>query len=346
MNQRDSLFFYFLRMGLWEAEEVYDGAAPGREDWERMFRTAQLQAVTGVVMDGIARTGMRPDRSLWEQWVWHLLYVEQMNRRIVQCGERWLSWLGEKGIRAFVFKGTSVASWYGQPLHRSFGDVDIVVQQGWEKLVPALKEAGIAYRNEHGDLVVQDDDQVPVELHKRWEYVYNPLVNRRLKKLLGKATEKDRELYLVCLILHLQRHFLTYGIGLKQVCDVAVMLHAASLDRERTASLLRRLHAVAFSRLLFGFIDVYLGGTERYPLPPVTSGKRFDVLCDVIMNDGYHRKGQQEALASRSRWAAVRIARNVWFWARRSLRLFSILPGETCGFWWYMGWRRILSFSL
>ena len=167
-----------------------------------------------------------------------------------------------------------------------------------------------------------------------------------IPSLFMYSEEKDRELYLVCLILHLQRHFLTYGIGLKQVCDVAVMLHAASLDRERTAGLLRRLHAVAFSRLLFGFIDVYLGGTERYPLSPVTSGKRFDVLCDVIMNDGYHRKGQQEALASRSRWAAVRIARNVWFWARRSLRLFSILPGETCGFWWYMGWRRILSFSL
>ena len=341
MNQRDNLFFYFLRMGLWEAEEAYAGAAPGREDWEQMFRTAQLQAVTGVVMDGIARTGMRPDRELWEPWVWHLLYVEQMNRRIAQCGERWLSWLGEKGIRAFVFKGASVASWYGQPLHRSFGDVDIVVQEGWEKLVPALKKAGIAYRNEHGDLVVQDGDQVPVELHERWEYVYNPLANSRLQKLLGKATEKDRELYFVCLILHLQRHFLTYGIGLKQVCDVAVMLHAASLDREKTASLLRRLHAVRFSRLLFGFIDVYLGGTGQYPLPPVKAGRQFEVLREVIMNDGYLQKKQQEAQAVSRRSAAARIACNVWFWARRSLRLFGILPGETCGFWWHMAWRRI-----
>ena len=122
---------------------------------------------------------------------------------------------------------------------------------------------------------------------------------------------------------------------------MAVMLHAAPLDRERTASLLRRLHAVRFSRLLFGFINVYLGGTEQYPLPPVKAGRQFDVLREVIMNDGYLQKKQQEAQAVSRRSAAARIACNVWFWARRSLRLFGILPGETCGFWWHMAWRRI-----
>ena len=341
MSRHDNLFFYFLRMGLWGAEEEYTGEQPGPDDWKQVFQTAQEQAVTGVVMDGIARTAMRPDRPLWEQWVWHLLYMEQMNRRIAQHGEQWLTWLKKAGIRAFVFKGTSVATWYAQPLHRSFGDVDIVVQEGWERLIPALEKAGIAYQNQYGDVTVQDGGEIPVELHPRWEYVYNPIINSRLKKLLRGAGEDDKELYFVCLLLHLQRHFLTYGIGLKQVCDVAVMLHAAPLDRERVRSLIRLLHAVAFSRILFGFIDTYLGGAIEYPFPPVTDGKRFDLLQDVLMGDGYRLTHRQVTAASRKSLAVVRIAVNVWFWARRSLRLFSLLPGEICGFWWYMVRRRI-----
>ena len=213
-----ALFFYFLRRGLWETKEEYKGSkAIGPEDWERLFAMAHEQAVTGWLIDGVGRTAMRPARNVWEQWLFHLLYLEQMNRLAERCGQQWLERLEKAGMPAFVFKGTSVALWYQQPLHRSPGDVDIVLKEGWTRLQPVLAEAGIAFRDENGDIVVQENEQVPVEFHARWEYVYNPVVNARLQQLCRKADETDRELYLVCLILHIRRHFLTYGIGLKQV---------------------------------------------------------------------------------------------------------------------------------
>lgn len=336
------LLFYFLRKGLWKTEEVFpDESLPTQEEWEQLFALAYAQAVTGIVTDGIAQTELRPERERWEQWIFHLFGMEQMNREAEHSGEKWLRRLEEAGIQAFIMKGTSVARWYPEPLHRSWGDVDIVVKKGWEKLEPFLKANGLAYRNENGDLVLEEGERIPVEFHRQWEYTYNPMANARLQRLTRQADEQDREVYLVCLILHLRRHFLTYGIGLKQVCDVAVMLHAKEIDQRKVARLLKRLQATRFSRLLFGFIAQYIGGTASFPLPPIRQGKEAALFCNIILNEGYRLKMEQEAKAQQSRSAIGRIAENTRFWLRRGWMLLGIMPGEALCFLGYMAGRRI-----
>ena len=135
----ETLFFYFLRRGLWKTKEEYKGERTiGPEDWERLFAMAHEQAVTGWLIDGVGRTAMRPDSSVWEQWLFHLLYLEQMNRLVERCGQQWLERLEKAGMPAFVFKGASVALWYQQPLHRSPGDVDVVLKDGWSRF-PAIR---------------------------------------------------------------------------------------------------------------------------------------------------------------------------------------------------------------
>ena len=81
-----------------------------------------------------------------------------------------------------------------------------------------LRTEKVSYQNERGDLIVHEAGLTAVELHPRREYLYNPVTDARLQALLKGGI--SNELYLVCLIVHLRRHFLTYGIGLKQVCDV------------------------------------------------------------------------------------------------------------------------------
>ena len=338
----ETLFFYFLRRGLWETEEEYKGSkAIGTGDWERLFAMAHEQAVTGWLIDGVGRTAMRPARNVWEQWLFHLLYLEQMNRLAERCGQQWLERLEKAGMPAFVFKGTSVALWYQQPLHRSPGDVDVVLKDGWSRLKPMLAEAGIAFRDENGDIVVQEDGRAAVELHARWEYVYNPVVNARLQRLCKEADETDRELYLVCLMLHIRRHFLTYGIGLKQVCDVAVMLRHAELDGKKVAILLKRLHVERFGRILFGFIENYIGGTEAYPLKPVRRGKGVELFRNVVLKDGYRLKMEREEKARNMRFRIGCIVGNAWFWGRRGWTLLGIMPGEVMSFLAYKAGKRI-----
>ena len=139
----------------------------------------------------------------------------------------------------------------------------------------------------------------------------------------------------------LQRHFLIYGVGLKQVCDIAVMIRYSGADMDKTSEILRRLHIVRFSRLLFGFIEKYLGGSCRYPLPPDPDRKKISVMEDVFFRDGYRLQSEREHIASGTRNTAARIGVNAMFWFKRGLKLVSVLPEESVCFLLDKSWSRM-----
>lgn len=344
-SERQCLFFRYIRMGLWKKEEAYPGKPLSTEEWEELFRMAHRQAITGLLIDGVAQDAQRPDQVLWDSWVAHLFFLERANRYIAQRGEAWIEKLAQAGIPAMVFKGSSVASWYPEPWHRSHGDVDIVITDGWNSLEAFLEqEGGTFYRSQEDEIVLEEKNGLLVEFHRHWECLYNPLTHRRLLQICRSAQPGDRELYFVCLILHIQRHILTYGVGLKQICDVAVMLSRASLDLEKVASLLHRLHAERFSRLLFGFIACHLGGVEDYPLAPVTAGKGWERLNRAILQEGYLSKIEQERVASSKSRSVSRMASNAVFWTKRCFSIYRIMPSEACCFLFSKVFKRLGSF--
>lgn len=341
MTEPDSLFFYFLRKGLFHDHKENIERNPTPKEWKQIFDQANSQAVSGLIIDGIANSDVRPEHSFWEQKIIDLIRLEEINKTVIECGEKWLKRLENSKINSFIFKGSSVAKWYNEPLHRETGDVDIVIQDKWERVKPLLEMNKMDFRNEHGDLILKDGP-VTVEFHEKWEYAYNPSTNERLQSMCNQADKNNHELYLACLILHLRRHFLTYGIGLKQVCDIAMMLHSRKINHKILASILKDLNTDRFSRVLFGFIDCYLHGNLKYPLLPIKKGYDFNTFCKVILEEGYMLKTAQEKKAQNSNKPWKRILRNTGFWIKRSIKLYHLMPDESIWFLIYMLHRRIL----
>lgn len=342
MADIESLLFYFIRKGLWKTDEAYTGPAIPREKWIRLFELAREQAVTGLLIDGISRTTMRPDSDIWDKWIAHLLHIEQTNKAISKYGLQWQESLKENGISSKIFKGSSVAAWYPEPLHRSYGDIDMVITSGYDRMEKLLRSKGIPYKQDSDGLTISDGKWLSIEFHPRMEYVYNPFANKRLQRLCGDPEYSDsNELYFACLIMHLQRHFLSYGIGLKAVCDLAAMLYFAELDRQKAARILKHIGIGYFSRLLFGFIDLHIGVATDYPLLPIRSGRNFGLLRDVILGNGYRLKTDRMEATSRIRPAFFRILSNSLFWTRRELRLYPVSPSETLCFLGHMAKRRV-----
>ena len=323
MDEKHRHFFYFLRLGLWGEA---DGPCPeglSEDEWEELFRLSREQAVSGVWVDGVAQTVCRPSERLWAQFVRQAVHIGQMNLLLQDTEKRWLNLLKEQGIEAEVFKGSSVGCWYRKPLMRSYGDIDLVVWKGWEKLADWLHANGYQDWREGESLL---DGKVTVEWHPCREKVCNPWVDSRLQRMLA-ADRRGLELYVACLILHLRRHVLSYGIGLKQVCDVAVIIRRAPMDRSRLAAVLRDLHVETFSSILFGLIERWMGSGFDFPLPP-RRGKTVDLLERVVFGEGYHLKREREALSARRRMPG-RVLGNACFWIRRAVRLCRLVPGES-----------------
>lgn len=330
-------FYYFLRLGLGCGGLRPEGLGDTfpAELWSRLFDMAKKQAVSGVFVEGVSRSGMKPEKQVWLQWLGHLMWLQRMNRVMDVKGREWLGMLEEAGMEAEVFKGVSVGKWYDNPLDRSYGDIDFVITRGWEKVEDFLKLRGLNCRKEHDDWVCEEEG-ISLELHRWREYLFSPFTDRKLKRLLREG--HGNELYFVCLILHFRRHFLTYGCGLKQVCDIVMMLKNAELDMPEVKHLLRTLNADRFGRVLFGFIQSRFGDMD-FPCPPV-HGRAERLLEEIVHHDGYLLKMERESSAiGLSSWK--RIGSNAAFWVRRCISLFRIMPDEAFWFPLFMAGRRV-----
>ena len=74
MNDLIRFFFYFVRKGLWgSVDSEYRKPDLTAADWEQLYLMAYSQAVTGILIDGVSCTAMRPPTEIWEQWLLHLL---------------------------------------------------------------------------------------------------------------------------------------------------------------------------------------------------------------------------------------------------------------------------------
>ena len=230
----------------------------------------------------------------------------------------------------------SAAKWYRNPLVRSYGDIDVVITKGFEKITGILERKGIPYRREHQDIVCRVEGII-VEFHPQREYAYCGKDNRTLQQLVCDFPDSN-EVYLACIIVHLRRHLLTYGVGMKQVCDVAVMLRCAELDMDFMAEIIKKLHMERFCSALFGFIKRRFD-VECFPVAP-DCGNSSLFIEETVWRDGYLLKMERDERANGIS-AVRRVTGNVVFWIKRCIRMSEIMPREALWFIPYMVKRRI-----
>lgn len=329
------LFYRILNSGLWGGGSRSEGFSVSDRERRTLFEMGRLQAVSGVLAIGMDECGvdLGSDRL---SWVKTLMYIEKRGKKIDLLARKIVEELADEGMTAEVFKGPSVAKWYRKPEARSFGDIDIVVMKGAERIEEVLRKWGIGYKREHEDVVCMIE-RINVEFHHRRDYVYCPKDNRVLQQLV-KDFPNSNEVYLACIMVHLRRHILAYGMGMKQVCDVAVMLRNAELDMEFLSKIIKELHMERFCAALFGFLKRCLE-VEVFPIEP-DCGRNSVFIEETVWRDGYLLKIEREN-RSKGLPALRRVAGNAWFWVKRSVRMSVVMPREAVWFIPYMVKRRV-----
>ena len=332
-----NLFYDIINAGLWGDEGLSKGFSFSEHEADVLFEMGLLQAVGGLMVTGMDVRGVAIGSRKKERWISTLLHIEEKNRKIESLAERIVSSLNAEGMKTEVFKGISVAKWYRNPMVRSYGDIDVVISEGFEKITDILDKKRIPFRRDHQDIVCRIED-IDVEFHPQREYVYCPKDNRTLQQLVMDYPDSP-EVYLACIIVHLRRHMLTYGVGMKQICDVAAMLRNAELDMDFMAEVIDRLHMARFCSALFGFIKRRFR-VECLPIAPDCGSSSF-FIEETVWRDGYMLKKEREERAIGIS-SVKRVTGNVWFWIRRCVRMSGIMPREAVWFLPYMVGRRIL----
>lgn len=247
--QGSGLFFELLQVAIENRERL--SSVPFAKEWAEIYGESERQAVTGLLLHGIERlpAEQRPSQAILLQWIGIGQMIEQRNHVMDERCVDLLGKLTDYGLRGTILKGQGIAQLYDEYLQslRQSGDIDVYVDCGQKKALEFAQSFGqdkIEWDYKHLHLNVWDDTQV--EMHYRVEVLLNLWKNWKLQKWfkehengifnlnfnLNTNFTNDTnglvtptvEFNVFYILLHIYRHFLYEGVGLRQIVDYYFVL--------------------------------------------------------------------------------------------------------------------------
>lgn len=193
--------------------------------------------------------------------------------------------LRAEGLAPVVVKGIVCRALYPQPELRPSSDEDLYLTAAeMPHFHAVLLRAGFVlteperdYRSAHEARYVHPDTGLVVEGH--WalfptEYAVYAALNVQLPDLMQRAQDwetggvtlrvPDACDHLIFLLLHAFKHFISSGVGVRQLCDIALWMRrfGAQIDWQRVRAALRATHSEGFAAAVID-AGVHWFGLER-----------------------------------------------------------------------------------
>ncbi len=225
------------------------------QEMAEVQRLAHAHTVDGLLADmvlrGQAEVKCRSDeRNRKRSLVMELVSIEQQHRAIKSNFDVALSeltlLLNEGEIDFVVFKGPAVASLYASPWSRTMGDIDFYVPEWNYERALSLIQQKLKLTVERCDTDKHDSFSyrgIRFEMHYQMETFGAGKHQRYFSALVDKEIKDGRlghfcvstgvqvpmlspEADLILVFKHMFNHLIGEGVGLRQVTDVAVLIHA------------------------------------------------------------------------------------------------------------------------
>lgn len=344
-------FMELLRAGLWGRLPDTSLFPLGADNWSEVRKMAQRQTVSGILYDGLLLlpSELHPPLDILMAWLNEVVSIEdrnqQMNRVLVESH----AFLSGQGVLLKLLKGQGIAAFYRNPNHRTCGDIDWFCSSvnDISKIEKILNRIKIGVTRQSGYTLFYCWKGVAVEHHLKLLDSHNPFLRSYVSDLENR--EKSKSMYLnlggerimlpsplmtVLLVnLHILKHMLSFGIGLRQLCDSACLISALSvqLDGEELKKIYKKLGIYQWVLVLHEVLVFELGLDEnKLPFPCKINTKRADWLIEEVWtcgNFGFYDKrfGGHDMQTYRRKHILLH-------WLRRfSIHLF-LAPQETIFF--------------
>lgn len=303
---------------------VPESELPESIDWEAVVSLAKRHVVLGIIVDSVQYLpeDLRPQPDISAKMGRFALGLIRTNMILDNTLARLVEFLRQHGINGVVLKGQGVARYYRMPQMRQSGDIDFYVGRGQYGRAVDLCLANLADDRERFDeewKAIHAGEQhfdfkmcgVVVELHRLASRMFSPVLNKRFQDWavgqLEHSTDRrtvaigNTEVTLpsydfdaIYIFYHAWRHCVDGGIGLRQVCDWAMIFHAhaADIDAARLKDTIGRL-GLTKAWKLFACIAVGRLGVSPDKMPlydPAFLAKSGKLLGRIIDggNFGYY----------------------------------------------------------
>ncbi len=351
-------YFTFLRYCLDDATPLPKDV--GAIDWNDLFDFAKKQSMLGVYFRGIRKLpyGVLADRRLLAKWTVIAQKMRQKSYAVTLVTDKVSNYFKKNGFKTFVLKGQGNALMYPEPWLRNPGDVDIFVAGGDKRVISFAKENMHGRRPSYHHIGVEDVDGESVEVHYRPTYMFNPIHNRRLQKWFDANTDRQcsnevtvavdgrnctfavptADFNIIYQLLHMERHVMQSGLGLRQLVDYYQLLMTADVETIQSPTIQTELRQLGIAKLTGGIMwvlkEILALPDERMVAAP--NPKFGNVILNDMLEGGNF--GQHAQMSSWMR--DTRVGRNIRIF-EHALRLCWHYPSESL---WYPFFRLCLMF--
>ena len=351
MESHEKLFFEILQNGLWGKPIE---AVPTRNDMLHVVKLALSQTVLGIVGNVII-TDKTLSSYLTER---ELAYLRKLVMSVVSVSYTWncsvrniFMEMHDNGVEPILLKGQGIAQYYPNPDFRQCGDIDLYVgKQYFEKACEVVKAlatendmATVKHTRKHFHIYL---GKVPVELHlysdvyypKRLDRIYQEISDAGISiapvevELAGYPVKTPSVNFNIFYIFnHLWHHFIADGVGLRQICDLCVLLHRfhGQIDYNYLRNVLERMGLMKQWKI-FGSIAVDKLGlpVEEYPFYDKKYSRLKEKVFRLVMLEGNF--GQQNLKEQKRPDGYLRgKLYSLAFRTKRNMRVLFLFPKDS-----------------
>ena len=365
------LFFQLIQVAIGKRNCL--DRTPSAEEWSILYEMSKKQSLTAVCFTGIQALPKEyiPDLNMIMIWFAHTYKIELRNSKLNDGCERLSRDFIQKGYNCCILKGQTNQTYYPENLRsrRNPGDIDVWVYPKWNEadsvnqtmrlLERGRKIKSLAYL--HAELTPIDD--ISVEVHFRPTFLNDPLKNYRLQKIFNNHREEciymqaiDKDIAITMLkpvyniifqLIHIYRHLLDEGIGLRQVLDYYFLLTSSvtKLSKSEMAEINKQLSRLGLKKIasalmyvlqkVFGLEDVYM-----ITAPSINDGEFLLSEIMIAGNFGHfdprlkELNGRVHTTSYQVRHAIRRFNRNMRFFTSYPSEVFWEPIARINHFWW------------
>lgn len=334
-------FFEILRSALWG--KPYNEGMDAKE-FVHIMALAEQQTVTALLFDALKNVPVGGEADV-EVLTSHAIaeQIKQQNQVLNKEMAEFSSRCDESHIDYLVVKGQTMGCLYQNPLLRTPGDIDFLVNEGYDSIRDRVEKALEISLPEKmlEKQVAFDRNGAHYELHtslRTWLYKKH---QRRWDELIAGEWQKGYYVEIdgqrirtlspttnvAYVFIHLFFHFIREGVSLRQFCDWAMVLHhyKDEIDRAELEQILQSLGMLKAFKT-FGTILTDELGLPKEDFPFTIGAKEREwkqkILSDILTGGNFGKLNHKAHSSWKYKLETMKVA------ARNSLKYCSLAPIE------------------
>lgn len=278
--------------------------------WKAVFDECKAQSVISLAFSALPKNEV--SQKIYAHWKALVNESLAVNSKINYAHTLINELMNQAKIPYVILKGCASAEYYDDPLLRTMGDVDFYVPSSYfERADKLLLKNGFQSNNiNHEYEKAYTKDGVIYELHNTINGVPGGKVGIKISHyfddVFDKAELKHFDLaeyyspspfhHGLVMLLHVARHMITGGIGLRHFCDWAVFVDKVDNDFvPMFEDKLKQVGLWRFAQIISQFCALYLGATYCSWMGKIEKELLQDLNEDIFAGGNFGHKDLKRA---------------------------------------------------